>query len=112
MVILITFFRLYNNWPIFRLEISMQEWEIAMLCVINKYGEDYPFVNNMCDEKYIKEFWSYFNIRDKCYDVIEYEGIFITGMRVEGYNAIQFSSWKKTLTFTGINKRKRDGDDE
>jgi hypothetical protein len=103
---------MYNNWPIFRLEISMQAWEIAMLCVINKYGIDYPFVNNMCDEKYIKEFWAYFNIRDKCYDIIEYEGVFITAMRVEGYNTLQFSSWKKTLTFTGINKRKRDGNDE
>ena len=103
---------MHTNWPIFRIEISMQEWEIAMLCVINKYGGDYPFVNNMCDEKYIKEFWFYFNIRDKCYDIIEYEGIFITGMRVDGYNAIQFSSWKKTLIFTGINKRKRDGDDD
>jgi hypothetical protein len=76
MVVIITFFRLGNNWPIFRLEISMQEWEIAMLCVINKYGGDYPFVNNMCDEKYIKKFWSYFNLRDKCYDVIEYESLF------------------------------------
>jgi hypothetical protein len=112
MVIIITFFKLGNNMPIFRIEISVQEWEIAMLCIINKYGGNYPFINNMCDEKYIKEFWTYFNIRDGYFDVIEYEGIFITGMRVEGYDTIQFASWKNSLVFTGVNKRKRDGSDD
>jgi hypothetical protein len=109
MVVIITFFKLGNNTSIFRMEITVQEWEIAMLCIISKDDdENYPFLHNVCHRKYIKKFWTYFNISDKCFDVIQYEGIFITGMRVEGYDATQFDSWKNSLVFRGVNKRKRE----
>lgn len=111
MVVIITFMNC-GDIPIFRIELSVEEWEIAMLCIIKK-DENYPFMNDVVyDKKYIKAFWFYFNLRDKCFDVIEYEGLFITDMRVKGYDALQFDSWKNNRVFHRANKRKHDGDDE
>ena len=65
------------------IEITYEEWEIACMCVIG--NEDYSccFLAGFCHDAYLQKFWKYFTVCNTA-QVTEFEGLFITGMKVEG----------------------------
>ena len=66
-----------------RMEITCEKWEIACACVIGNRDYSLCFLAGFCLDTYTPIFWKYFTICDTV-QVTEFEGLFITGMKVEG----------------------------
>jgi hypothetical protein len=85
--------------------VTNEEFEMALMCVTNGSDLDYPFLEGYCHKKYISDFWNYFCIDEK-YDVVRHAGLFITRLKVVGYNFNKVASVKLSKS-----KRKNDSDD-
>jgi hypothetical protein len=82
-----------HNVELYSKNICVQELEMVLMCVLNGniLGKDLPiFTQGYCfDIDYVKKFGDYFNV-GCLYDVKCHVGLFITALRVRGYDVDAF----------------------
>ena len=99
-----------NNTEIYSETMSREKIEIVLMCVLggNIPKKDLPiFKQGYCyNFDYVKKFWEYFNVA-RTYETTCYVGLFITGLRVRGYDVDMFCEQMVLESKNGC-KRKRE----
>jgi hypothetical protein len=72
-----------GNLTVREFEITYEEWETACMCVIGNEDYSFCFLAGFCRDTYTQKFWRYFTVCNTA-QVTEFEGLFITGMKIEG----------------------------
>jgi hypothetical protein len=97
-----------HNTEIYLKTMSIEEIETALMCILNRniVEKDLPiFDRGYCyNFDYVKKFWGYFNIQKK-WDTTCHVGLFITALRVRGYNVNMFCERLVTENRDGGEKR-------
>jgi hypothetical protein len=81
------------NVELYSKNICVREIEMVLMCVLNGNILEKPlpiFTRGYCfDIDYVRKFWDYFNV-ECSYDVKCHVGLFITALRVRGYDVDAF----------------------